>query len=178
MGVVRGEEALCCQFKAKTSNNSFLVDFSLTCLPAGPFCRNLLLSTNDLENVASRKGRWGILGNTFLVWTTKDMEEGGRSEEKWCYAVNSKQKSTKNTCLIGSFLTCGLSGSFCRNLLLRTNEMEDGEILFWDWIIFFRGHLACTTVFLSWSKTFPSIYKSVTNIRADKSKVSVWTKKY
>jgi hypothetical protein len=101
------------------------------------------------------------------------MEEGGRSDGKWGYAVNSKQKLTKNSCLIGSFLMCGLAGSFCRNLLLRTNEVEDGEILFWDWRIFFRGHLACTTVSLSSSKTFPSIYKSVTNIREYKSRVSV-----
>jgi hypothetical protein len=101
------------------------------------------------------------------------MEEGGRSGEKWHYVVNSKQKSTKNSCLIGSFLMCGLAGSFCQNLLLGTNEVEDGEILFWDWRIFFRGYLACTTVSLSSSKTFPSIYKSVTNVRANKSRVSV-----
>jgi hypothetical protein len=69
------------------------------------------------------------------------MEEGGRSEERRRYAVNSKQKLTKNSCLVGSFLTCGLASSFCQNLLLRTNEVEDGGILFWDWGIFFRGHL-------------------------------------
>ncbi len=101
------------------------------------------------------------------------MEEGGRSEEKRHYVVNSKQKLTKNFCLVGSFLTCGLAGSFCQNLLLRTDEAEDGGILFWDWRIFFRGHLACTPVCLSSSETFPSIYKSVTNIRANKSRVSV-----
>jgi hypothetical protein len=100
------------------------------------------------------------------------MEEGGRSEEKRRYTVKSKQKSTKNSCLIGSFLTCGLAGSFCQNLPLGTNEVEDGGILFWDWRIFFRGHLACTTICLLSSKTFPSIYKSVTNIRANKSRVS------
>jgi hypothetical protein len=70
------------------------------------------------------------------------MEEEGRSEEMSHYAVNSKQKWTKNSSLIGSFMTCGLAGSFCQNLLLRTNEVEDGGILFWDWRIFFRGHLA------------------------------------
>ncbi len=168
--------------KQKLTKNLFLVDFSLTCWLAGSFCQNLLLPTNNLENVASRKGRWGILfregGILFLVWTTKDIEEGGRSEEKRRYAVNSKQKSTANSCLIGSFLMCGLAGSLFQNLLLRTNEVEDGGILFWDWRIFFRGHLACTTLSLSSSKTFPSIYKSVTNIRANKSRVSVWTKKY
>jgi hypothetical protein len=49
------------------------------------------------------EGEWGIL---FLVWTTKDMENWGRSEEKRSYAVNSKQKSTKNSFLVGSSLTC------------------------------------------------------------------------
>ncbi len=33
------------------------------------------------------------------------MEDGGRSEEKRRYAVNSKRKSTKNLFLVGSFLT-------------------------------------------------------------------------
>jgi hypothetical protein len=74
------------------------------------------------------------------------MEEGGRSEEKRHYAVNSKQKLTKNSCLVGSFLMCGLAGSFYQNLLLRTNEVEDGGILFWDWGFFFRGHLT----FVEW----------------------------
>jgi hypothetical protein len=69
------------------------------------------------------------------------MEDGGKSEEKRRYAVNSKQKLTKILFLVGSFLTCGQAGSFCQNPLLRTNEVEDGEILFWDWGIFFRGHL-------------------------------------
>jgi hypothetical protein len=32
--------------------------------------------------------------------------DGGRSEEKRRHAVNSKQKSTKNLFLAGSFLTC------------------------------------------------------------------------
>ena len=69
------------------------------------------------------------------------MEDGVRSEEKRCYAVNSKQKLTKNLCLVGSFLMCQLAGPFRQNLLLRTNEMEDGGILFWDWGIFFGGYL-------------------------------------
>jgi hypothetical protein len=34
------------------------------------------------------------------------MGDGGRSEEKRRYAVNSKQKSTKNSFLVGFFLTC------------------------------------------------------------------------
>ncbi len=34
--------------------------------------------------------------NLFLVYTTKDLGDGGRSEEKRHYAVNSKQKSIKN----------------------------------------------------------------------------------
>jgi hypothetical protein len=42
----------------------------------------------------------------FLVCTTKDMGDCGSSEEKRLYAVNSKQKSTKNLFLVGSFLTC------------------------------------------------------------------------
>jgi hypothetical protein len=47
-----------------------------------------------------------VLGsaNPFLVYTTKDLGDGGRSEEKRRYAVNSKQKSTKNLFLAGSFL--------------------------------------------------------------------------
>ncbi len=76
----------------------------------------------------------------FLVWTTKDMEDGGRSEEKRFYAINSKQKSTKNLVLVSSFLTCWLAGPFCRNLPLSTNFLEDGFRLsgilsmdfFWD----------------------------------------------
>ncbi len=62
----------------------------------------------------------------FLVWTTKDLGDGGRSEKKRRYAVNSKQKLTKNLYLAGSFLTCWLAGPFCQNLLLSTNDFEDG----------------------------------------------------
>jgi hypothetical protein len=42
----------------------------------------------------------------YFVEVTKDMKDGGRSEEKRCYAVNSKQKMIKNPFLVGSFLTC------------------------------------------------------------------------
>ncbi len=79
-GQVRGEEALCCQFKAgwgqvrgdeaccavnskwKLTKNLFLVGSFLTCWLADPFCQNLLLLINDLEDggEASRKGKWGI----------------------------------------------------------------------------------------------------------------------
>jgi hypothetical protein len=114
-----------------------------------------------------------VKGEYFFSVNNQRYGRGGRSEEKRCYADNSNRKLTKNSCLIASFLTYGLAGSFCQNLLLRTNEVEDLEILFWDWTIFFRGHLTCTTVSLSSSNTFPSINKSVTNIRANKSRVSV-----
>ncbi len=52
--------------------------------------------------------------SVFSVYTTKDLGDRGWSEEKRCYAVNSKQKSTKNSFLVGSFLTCWLAGPFCR----------------------------------------------------------------
>ncbi len=44
-------------------------------------------------------------GSAFLV-KTKDLGDWGRLEEKRHYAVNSKQKSTKNSFLVHSFLTC------------------------------------------------------------------------
>ncbi len=44
--------------------------------------------------------------NPVLVYTTKDLGDGGRSEKKRRYAVNSKPKLTKNLFLAGSFLTC------------------------------------------------------------------------
>ncbi len=47
----------------------------------------------------------GGVGSTFFV-QTKDLGDGGRSEEKRCYAVNSKQKLAKKLFLVGSFLTC------------------------------------------------------------------------
>ncbi len=49
-----------------------------------------------------------VLGsvNLFLVYETKDSGNGGKSEEKRRYAVNSKQKLTKNLFLAGSFLAC------------------------------------------------------------------------
>jgi hypothetical protein len=47
----------------------------------------------------------GGMESAFLV-QTKDLGDGGRSEEKRRYAVNSKQKLTKNSLLVGSFLTC------------------------------------------------------------------------
>ncbi len=47
----------------------------------------------------------GGIGSAFLV-QTKDLGDRGRSEEKRRYAVNSKQKSTKNSLLVGSLLTC------------------------------------------------------------------------
>ncbi len=65
----------------------------------------------------------GGTGSAFLV-QTKDLGDGGRSEEKRCYAVNPKQKSTKNLFLVGSFLTCCLAGPFCQNLPLSTNDLE------------------------------------------------------
>ncbi len=59
---VRGEEVLCCRFKAKSTKNLCLVGSFLTCWLAGPFCCNLSLSTNYLEDggEASRKGKWGF----------------------------------------------------------------------------------------------------------------------
>jgi hypothetical protein len=54
------------------------------------------------------------------------MGDRGRSLEKRCCAVNSKQKSTKNLFLVGSFLTCLLADPFCQNLHLSTNDFEDG----------------------------------------------------
>ena len=38
--------------------------------------------------------------------STNDLGGRGRSEEKGFHAVNSKQKLTKNSFLVGSFLTC------------------------------------------------------------------------
>jgi hypothetical protein len=92
-----------------------------------------------------------------LVWTTKEMEDGGRSEEKRDYAINSKQKSTKNLFLVGSFLTCWLAGLFCQNLPLSTNDLEDGGEasrkgewdFFWGTGIFFWGG----------GRGVPSLYK-------------------
>jgi hypothetical protein len=39
----------------------------------------------------------------FSMYTTKDLGDGGWSDEKRHYAVNSKQKLTKNLFLVGSF---------------------------------------------------------------------------
>ncbi len=60
------------------------------------------------------------------MYTTNDLCDRGRSEEKRCYAVDSKQKPTKNLILAGFFLTCRLAGPFYRNLPLSTNDLEDG----------------------------------------------------
>ncbi len=50
------------------------------------------------------QGFWGGgTGSAFLV-NTKDLGDWGRSEETRRYAVNLKQKSTKNLFLAGSFL--------------------------------------------------------------------------
>ncbi len=48
-----------------------------------------------------------VLGNRnpFLLYTTKNLGDRGRSEEQWHYAVNSKQKSSENLFLVNSFLT-------------------------------------------------------------------------
>ncbi len=47
----------------------------------------------------------GGMGSAFLA-QTKDLGDEGRSEEKRRCAVNSKTKLTKNSFLVGSFLTC------------------------------------------------------------------------
>jgi hypothetical protein len=39
-------------------------------------------------------------------YAVNSKQDGGRSEEKRHCTVNSKQKSTKNLFLVGSFLTC------------------------------------------------------------------------
>jgi hypothetical protein len=59
------------------------------------------------------KGR----GYTFPILPTKNLGDGGRSEEKRHCAVNSKKKLNKNSFLVVSFLTCWLAGPFCRNHL-------------------------------------------------------------
>jgi hypothetical protein len=41
----------------------------------------------------------------FIIYNKK-LGDRGRSEEKRRYAVNSKQKLTKNSFLVGSFLMC------------------------------------------------------------------------
>ncbi len=73
-----------------------------------------------MENIVSGSG------NLFLVYTNKYLGDWGRSEEKRRYAVNSKQKSTKNLFLAGSFLTCWLAGPFYQYLPLSNNDFEDG----------------------------------------------------
>ncbi len=50
------------------------------------------------ENIVSGNG------NPFLLYTTKNLGDRGRSEEQRHYAVNSKQKLTENLFLVSSFL--------------------------------------------------------------------------
>ncbi len=123
--------------KQKSTKNLFLVGSFLTCWLAGPFCRNLPLSTNDLEDgvEASRNCEWwfffrvrdflGVGDLNFFPCINQRFWGWGRSEEKRRCAVNSNQKSTKNLFLAGFFLTCQLAGPFCWNLLLSTNDLKD-----------------------------------------------------
>ncbi len=72
----RSEEKRRCAVnsKQKLTENMFLAGSFLTCWLAGPFCRNLPLSTNDLEDggKASRKGEGFFFeGQGFFL-------EGGR----------------------------------------------------------------------------------------------------
>ncbi len=66
-----------------------------------------------------------VFHNYHYSSSTKDLGGRVRSEEKGFHAVNSKQKSTKNLFLVGSFLTFCLAGPFCRNLLLSTKDLDD-----------------------------------------------------
>jgi hypothetical protein len=84
----------------------------------------------------------GGAGRAFLV-ETKDLGDWGRSEEKRRYAVISKKKSTKNSVLVGSFLTCCLAGPFCQNLLLLTNDLKDVANRKGRWGILFQGVGIC-----------------------------------
>jgi hypothetical protein len=52
------------------------------------------------------------------LYAVNSKQVGGRSEEK--------RRSTKNSFLDGSFLTCCVAGPFCRNFPLSTNDLEDG----------------------------------------------------
>ncbi len=149
----RSEEKTHCAVnsKQKLTKKMFFVGSFLTCWLAGHFWGNLPLSTNDLEDrgEASRKGEWGFfLRDRDFFWggdgecfpcINQRFGGWGRSEEKRRYAVNSKQKSTKNLFLVGSFLTCWLAGPFCQNLLLSTNDLEDVACWKGRWRILFRG---------------------------------------
>jgi hypothetical protein len=68
------------------------------------FC--LVYTTKDLGDGGRSEKKRCCAVNSFLVYTTKDLGDGGRSEEKMSCAVNSKQKSTKNLFLACSFLMC------------------------------------------------------------------------
>ncbi len=147
----RSEEKRRCAVnsKWKSTKNLFLAGSFLTCWLAGPFCRNLLLSTNDLKDAAPRKGRggiliWGVLGICFYYVQPINWGIGAGQRKKRRYAVNSKQKLTKNLFLVGSFLKCWLAGPFCQNLLLSTNDLNDmgdrkdrGEYYFGEWEFLF-----------------------------------------
>ncbi len=68
------------------------------------FC--LVYTTKDLGDGSRSEEKRRCAVNSFLMYSTKDLGDGGRSEEKMRCAVNSKRKSTKNLFLAGSFLMC------------------------------------------------------------------------
>ncbi len=114
----------------------------------------------------------------------------GQRRSGTMHAVISKRKATNILFLVGSFLMCWPACPFCRNLLLSTNDLEDGGrtsknckwgILFGGQGIFFGGH------WLLWNGMNNLIYvifvinedlsifniSHHANIRANKSRVSV-----
>ncbi len=97
-GQVRGEETLCCQFKAKPS----CVDWQAHSAKIYSY-QPMISRTWLVEKV----GEVYCLGEGEYFFSVNNQRNGrsGKVRKRHC-AVNSKQKSAKNLFLVGSFLTC------------------------------------------------------------------------
>jgi hypothetical protein len=83
------------------SKNQLKTGSFLMCWLAGPFCQNLLFSTNDLEDVANRKGRWGILfwgGGILFKFEQPKIWKMGADQRRRSAMLSIQSKNRVKTC--------------------------------------------------------------------------------
>ncbi len=92
------------------------LNLSPTCRSGTPFCRGLLLSTNDFVVVWTFL--WGESRNTLHIHQWFCMVEGWSEEDRAMLSIQSAQLNWK----LNLLPTCRSGTPFCRGLLLLTND--------------------------------------------------------
>ncbi len=95
------------------------LNLSPTCWSGTPFCRGLVLSTNDFVVNLEVSSSWGESGNPLRIHQWFCMLEGWSEEDRAMLLIQSVQLTWK----LNLLPTCRSGTPFCRGLCLSTNDI-------------------------------------------------------